>query len=147
MSQCLYCGQKCKAHLFILDLYLSLTSCAPTMQLHHLALSRRGWSMRSTVRGGPWFWPCAGPTHTHTCYRRSPLQSLSWRWTREGFQMQWITQLTPTLCVSWAEFFLSVSPQELYGSLSNDSRMLRALKDLLPDVEKIVKLQYVSLTC
>uniref|UniRef100_A0A3Q3RUL5 Rap guanine nucleotide exchange factor 4-like n=1 Tax=Mastacembelus armatus TaxID=205130 RepID=A0A3Q3RUL5_9TELE len=34
--------------------------------------------------------------------------------------------------------------EELYGSLSNDSRMLRALKDLVPDLEKIVKLQYVS---
>uniref|UniRef100_A0A3B4UMR8 Rap guanine nucleotide exchange factor 4b n=1 Tax=Seriola dumerili TaxID=41447 RepID=A0A3B4UMR8_SERDU len=31
--------------------------------------------------------------------------------------------------------------EELYGSLSNDSRMLRALKDLVPDLEKIVKLQ------
>uniref|UniRef100_A0A671Z211 Rap guanine nucleotide exchange factor 4b n=1 Tax=Sparus aurata TaxID=8175 RepID=A0A671Z211_SPAAU len=30
--------------------------------------------------------------------------------------------------------------EELYGSLSNDSRMLRALKDLVPDVEKVVKL-------
>ncbi|KAL7386963.1 hypothetical protein ABVT39_016235 [Epinephelus coioides] len=30
--------------------------------------------------------------------------------------------------------------EELYGSLSNDSRMLRALKDLVPDLEKIVKL-------
>uniref|UniRef100_A0AAQ5ZNQ7 Rap guanine nucleotide exchange factor 4 n=1 Tax=Amphiprion ocellaris TaxID=80972 RepID=A0AAQ5ZNQ7_AMPOC len=29
--------------------------------------------------------------------------------------------------------------EELYGSLSNDSRMLRALKDLVPDLEKIVK--------
>uniref|UniRef100_A0A3Q1GNU4 Rap guanine nucleotide exchange factor 4 n=1 Tax=Acanthochromis polyacanthus TaxID=80966 RepID=A0A3Q1GNU4_9TELE len=35
--------------------------------------------------------------------------------------------------------------EELYGSLSNDSRMLRALKDLVPDLEKIVKLQYVFL--
>uniref|UniRef100_A0A665VWV2 Zgc:171558 n=1 Tax=Echeneis naucrates TaxID=173247 RepID=A0A665VWV2_ECHNA len=34
--------------------------------------------------------------------------------------------------------------EELYGSLSNDSRMLRALKDLVPDLEKIVKLQYDS---
>uniref|UniRef100_A0A672ISN3 Zgc:171558 n=1 Tax=Salarias fasciatus TaxID=181472 RepID=A0A672ISN3_SALFA len=33
--------------------------------------------------------------------------------------------------------------EELYGSLSNDSRMLRALKDLVPDLEKVVKLQYV----
>uniref|UniRef100_A0A7N6AUV2 Rap guanine nucleotide exchange factor (GEF) 4 n=1 Tax=Anabas testudineus TaxID=64144 RepID=A0A7N6AUV2_ANATE len=31
--------------------------------------------------------------------------------------------------------------EELYGSLSNDSRMLRALKDLAPDLEKIVKSQ------
>uniref|UniRef100_A0A3B4ZPH5 Rap guanine nucleotide exchange factor 4-like n=1 Tax=Stegastes partitus TaxID=144197 RepID=A0A3B4ZPH5_9TELE len=30
--------------------------------------------------------------------------------------------------------------EELYGSLSNDSRMLRALKDLVPDLEKVVKL-------
>ncbi|XP_035527383.1 rap guanine nucleotide exchange factor 4-like [Morone saxatilis] len=29
--------------------------------------------------------------------------------------------------------------EELYGSLSNDSRMLRALKDLVPDLEKVVK--------
>ncbi|KAL3988338.1 G-protein coupled receptor [Sarotherodon galilaeus] len=35
-----------------------------------------------------------------------------------------------------AIFFL----EELYGSLSNDSRMLRALKDLVPDLEKVVKL-------
>uniref|UniRef100_A0A669CS43 Rap guanine nucleotide exchange factor 4b n=1 Tax=Oreochromis niloticus TaxID=8128 RepID=A0A669CS43_ORENI len=38
-----------------------------------------------------------------------------------------------------AIFFL----EELYGSLSNDSRMLRALKDLVPDLEKVVKLQYI----
>ncbi|XP_041804434.1 rap guanine nucleotide exchange factor 4-like [Chelmon rostratus] len=30
--------------------------------------------------------------------------------------------------------------EELYGSLSNDSRTLRALKDLVPDLEKVVKL-------
>ncbi|KAM8839645.1 rap guanine nucleotide exchange factor 4-like isoform 2-T2 [Synchiropus picturatus] len=30
--------------------------------------------------------------------------------------------------------------EELYGSVSNDSRMLRALKDLVPDLEKVVKL-------
>uniref|UniRef100_A0A3Q0SXC3 Rap guanine nucleotide exchange factor 4b n=1 Tax=Amphilophus citrinellus TaxID=61819 RepID=A0A3Q0SXC3_AMPCI len=35
--------------------------------------------------------------------------------------------------------------EELYGSLSNDSRMLRALKDLVPDLEKVVKLQYKTL--
>uniref|UniRef100_A0A7N6B7S5 Rap guanine nucleotide exchange factor (GEF) 4 n=1 Tax=Anabas testudineus TaxID=64144 RepID=A0A7N6B7S5_ANATE len=35
--------------------------------------------------------------------------------------------------------------EELYGSLSNDSRMLRALKDLAPDLEKIVKSQYKTL--
>ncbi|XP_051252408.1 rap guanine nucleotide exchange factor 4-like isoform X1 [Dicentrarchus labrax] len=29
--------------------------------------------------------------------------------------------------------------EELYGSLSNDSRMMRALKDLVPDLEKVVK--------
>uniref|UniRef100_A0A7N8YLK4 Rap guanine nucleotide exchange factor 4-like n=1 Tax=Mastacembelus armatus TaxID=205130 RepID=A0A7N8YLK4_9TELE len=29
--------------------------------------------------------------------------------------------------------------EELYGSLSNDSRMLRALKDLVPDLEKILR--------
>ncbi|KAM7379160.1 hypothetical protein PAMP_004730 [Pampus punctatissimus] len=34
--------------------------------------------------------------------------------------------------------------EELYGSLSNDSRMLRALKDLVLDLEKVIKLQYVS---
>uniref|UniRef100_A0A3Q3E937 Rap guanine nucleotide exchange factor 4b n=1 Tax=Labrus bergylta TaxID=56723 RepID=A0A3Q3E937_9LABR len=31
--------------------------------------------------------------------------------------------------------------EELYGSVSNDSRILRALKDLVPDLEKVVKLQ------
>ncbi|XP_072220265.1 rap guanine nucleotide exchange factor 4-like isoform X1 [Leuresthes tenuis] len=30
--------------------------------------------------------------------------------------------------------------EELYGSVSNDSRMLRGLKDLVPDLEKVVKL-------
>ncbi|XP_074544800.1 rap guanine nucleotide exchange factor 4-like [Halichoeres trimaculatus] len=30
--------------------------------------------------------------------------------------------------------------EELYGSVSNDSRILRALKDLVPDLEKVVKL-------
>uniref|UniRef100_A0AAX7UX91 Rap guanine nucleotide exchange factor (GEF) 4 n=1 Tax=Astatotilapia calliptera TaxID=8154 RepID=A0AAX7UX91_ASTCA len=39
-----------------------------------------------------------------------------------------------------AIFFL----EELYGSLSNDSRMLRALKDLVPDLEKVVKLHYLD---
>uniref|UniRef100_A0A8C8ELV1 Rap guanine nucleotide exchange factor 4 n=1 Tax=Oncorhynchus tshawytscha TaxID=74940 RepID=A0A8C8ELV1_ONCTS len=32
--------------------------------------------------------------------------------------------------------------EELYGSVSNDSRILRALKDFVPDLEKVVKLQY-----
>uniref|UniRef100_A0A8C7NWQ0 Rap guanine nucleotide exchange factor 4 n=1 Tax=Oncorhynchus mykiss TaxID=8022 RepID=A0A8C7NWQ0_ONCMY len=36
--------------------------------------------------------------------------------------------------------------EELYGSVSNDSRILRALKDFVPDLEKVVKLQYVKLT-
>ncbi|MED6235471.1 hypothetical protein ATANTOWER_027100 [Ataeniobius toweri] len=30
--------------------------------------------------------------------------------------------------------------EELYGSVSNDSRTLRGLKDLVPDLEKVVKL-------
>uniref|UniRef100_M4AXN8 Rap guanine nucleotide exchange factor 4b n=1 Tax=Xiphophorus maculatus TaxID=8083 RepID=M4AXN8_XIPMA len=34
--------------------------------------------------------------------------------------------------------------EELYGSVSNDSRTLRGLKDLVPDLEKVVKLQYAS---
>uniref|UniRef100_A0A8C6Q7V1 Rap guanine nucleotide exchange factor 4 n=1 Tax=Nothobranchius furzeri TaxID=105023 RepID=A0A8C6Q7V1_NOTFU len=36
--------------------------------------------------------------------------------------------------------------EELYGSASNDSRTLRGMKDLIPDLEKVVKLQYVSLS-
>uniref|UniRef100_A0A8C7KZW2 Rap guanine nucleotide exchange factor 4 n=1 Tax=Oncorhynchus kisutch TaxID=8019 RepID=A0A8C7KZW2_ONCKI len=36
--------------------------------------------------------------------------------------------------------------EELYGSVSNDSRILRALKDFVPDLEKVVKLQYKVLT-
>uniref|UniRef100_A0A674D3H7 Rap guanine nucleotide exchange factor 4b n=1 Tax=Salmo trutta TaxID=8032 RepID=A0A674D3H7_SALTR len=32
--------------------------------------------------------------------------------------------------------------EELYGSVSSDSRILRALKDFVPDLEKVVKLQY-----
>lgn len=36
------------------------------------------------------------------------------------------------------------SLKELYGSVSNDSRTLRGLKDLVPDLEKVVKLQYAS---
>lgn len=39
------------------------------------------------------------------------------------------------------DLLLFFCPQELYSSLSNDSRMLRALKDLAPDLEKVVKLQ------
>uniref|UniRef100_A0A8D3C1U0 Rap guanine nucleotide exchange factor 4-like n=1 Tax=Scophthalmus maximus TaxID=52904 RepID=A0A8D3C1U0_SCOMX len=35
--------------------------------------------------------------------------------------------------------------EELYGSITNDSRMLRALKDLVPDVEKIATFQLKSL--
>lgn len=68
-------------------LYLSLTLCAPTMRHLRLALNRRGWSMHSTVRGGPSFWPCAGLTHTHTCYRRSLLPSHSLRWPKANFEM------------------------------------------------------------
>lgn len=92
-------------------LYLSLTLCAPTMRHLRLALNRRGWSMHSTVRGGPSFWPCAGLTHTHTCYRRSLLPSHSLRWPKANFQMiindsKWIPWLyafglsaVPTLCL------------------------------------------------
>uniref|UniRef100_A0A8C5GIQ4 Rap guanine nucleotide exchange factor 4-like n=1 Tax=Gouania willdenowi TaxID=441366 RepID=A0A8C5GIQ4_GOUWI len=35
--------------------------------------------------------------------------------------------------------------EELYTSVSNDCRILRALKDLLPDLEAVVKLQYKTL--
>ncbi|KAJ0059341.1 hypothetical protein NL108_015907, partial [Boleophthalmus pectinirostris] len=35
--------------------------------------------------------------------------------------------------------------EELYGSVSNDSRVLRALKDLAADLEKVVKIQYKTL--
>uniref|UniRef100_A0A8C6Q5B3 Rap guanine nucleotide exchange factor 4 n=1 Tax=Nothobranchius furzeri TaxID=105023 RepID=A0A8C6Q5B3_NOTFU len=35
--------------------------------------------------------------------------------------------------------------EELYGSASNDSRTLRGMKDLIPDLEKVVKLQYKTL--
>uniref|UniRef100_A0A3P8W0F8 Rap guanine nucleotide exchange factor 4b n=1 Tax=Cynoglossus semilaevis TaxID=244447 RepID=A0A3P8W0F8_CYNSE len=34
--------------------------------------------------------------------------------------------------------------EELYGSLSNDSRVLRALKDFVPDLEKIVQLHSMT---
>ncbi len=69
----------CVRSLRFTSLQLSLTSFAPTMRHPPLALSRRSWSMRSTVRGGPSFWPCAGLTRTHTCYRRSLLLSHSLR--------------------------------------------------------------------
>ncbi|XP_071778197.1 rap guanine nucleotide exchange factor 4-like isoform X1 [Centroberyx gerrardi] len=54
-----------------------------------------------------------------------------------------------TLALRWANthtFLLQEEPaalsflEELYGSVSNDSRMLRALKDFVPDLEKVVKL-------
>uniref|UniRef100_A0A8D0D8Z5 Rap guanine nucleotide exchange factor 4 n=1 Tax=Sander lucioperca TaxID=283035 RepID=A0A8D0D8Z5_SANLU len=57
------------------------------------------------------------------------------------------------LALRWAKthtYLLQEEPsaisflEELYGSLSNDSRVLRALKDFVPDLEKVVKLQYVS---
>lgn len=105
----------------------------------HLALSRRGWSMRSIARGGPSFWRCDGLTRTHTCCRRNLLQSLSWRQVFKCWKSHWYWSYPQSECVP-----PSLSLQELYGSLSNDSRMLRALKDLAPDLEKIVKSQYVS---
>lgn len=80
------------------SLYVSLTLCAPTMRHLRLDLSRRGWSTPSTVRGGPSFWPCAGPTHTHTCCRRSLLQSLSSRWPKPSFQIS-VNYIIYTDCV------------------------------------------------
>ncbi|XP_077470831.1 rap guanine nucleotide exchange factor 4-like isoform X2 [Stigmatopora argus] len=53
------------------------------------------------------------------------------------------------LALRWANshtFLLQEEPaaisflEELFGSVSNDSRVLRALKDLLPDLENVVKL-------
>ncbi|XP_078119802.1 rap guanine nucleotide exchange factor 4-like isoform X3 [Sander vitreus] len=53
------------------------------------------------------------------------------------------------LALRWAKthtYLLQEEPsaisflEELYGSLSNDSRVLRALKDFVPDLEKVVKL-------
>ncbi|XP_032386921.1 rap guanine nucleotide exchange factor 4 isoform X1 [Etheostoma spectabile] len=53
------------------------------------------------------------------------------------------------LALRWAKthtYLLQEDPavisflEELYGSLSNDSRVLRALKDFVPDLEKVVKL-------
>lgn len=38
--------------------------------------------MHSTARGGPSFWPSAGPPHRRTCYRKSPPPSPSSRWDR-----------------------------------------------------------------
>lgn len=58
---------------------LSLTRYLPTMWHLHLALNRRGWSMRSLVSGGLSFLRCDGQTHTHICCRRNLLRSLSWR--------------------------------------------------------------------
>lgn len=80
-----YCNYIFKQRKIYAFLYLSLTTYSPTMRYLRPALNRRGWSMRSTVRGGPSFWPCAGPTHTRTCYRRSPLQSRSSRWPISSF--------------------------------------------------------------
>uniref|UniRef100_A0A6Q2XSU6 Rap guanine nucleotide exchange factor 4 n=1 Tax=Esox lucius TaxID=8010 RepID=A0A6Q2XSU6_ESOLU len=54
------------------------------------------------------------------------------------------------LAMRWAAvhtYYLQEEPaaltflEELYGSVSNDSRILRALKDFVPDLEKVVKLQ------
>ncbi|XP_012988321.1 rap guanine nucleotide exchange factor 4 isoform X2 [Esox lucius] len=53
------------------------------------------------------------------------------------------------LAMRWAAvhtYYLQEEPaaltflEELYGSVSNDSRILRALKDFVPDLEKVVKL-------
>ncbi|XP_034742864.1 rap guanine nucleotide exchange factor 4-like isoform X2 [Etheostoma cragini] len=53
------------------------------------------------------------------------------------------------LALRWAKthtYLLQEDPavilflEELYGSVSNDSRVLRALKDFVPDLEKVVKL-------
>ncbi|KAJ0011728.1 hypothetical protein NQD34_012703 [Periophthalmus magnuspinnatus] len=58
------------------------------------------------------------------------------------------------LTLRWANvhsFLLQEEPaaisflEELYGSVSNDSRVLRALKDLAADLEKVVKIQYKTL--
>lgn len=80
-----YCNYIFKQRKIYAFLYLSLTTYSPTMRYLRPALNKRGWSTRSTVRGGPSFWPCAGPTHIRTCYRRSPLQSRSSRWPISSF--------------------------------------------------------------
>uniref|UniRef100_A0A8C4NNV1 Rap guanine nucleotide exchange factor 4 n=1 Tax=Dicentrarchus labrax TaxID=13489 RepID=A0A8C4NNV1_DICLA len=72
--------------------------------------------------------------YTVNSKRRVLILSLRWANTHT-----YMLQEEPSECGS-----SSLSLQELYGSLSNDSRMMRALKDLVPDLEKVVKFQYVS---
>ncbi|XP_061653102.1 rap guanine nucleotide exchange factor 4-like isoform X1 [Phyllopteryx taeniolatus] len=64
--------------------------------------------------------------HALNCKRRALILALRWANTHTFLLLE-----EPA-----AILFL----EELFGSVSNDSRMLRALKDLLPDLDKVVKL-------
>nr|XP_049603653.1 rap guanine nucleotide exchange factor 4 isoform X1 [Syngnathus scovelli]XP_049603654.1 rap guanine nucleotide exchange factor 4 isoform X1 [Syngnathus scovelli] len=64
--------------------------------------------------------------HTLNCKRRALILALRWANTHT-----YLLQEEPA-AISFLE--------ELLSSVSNDSRMLRALKDLVPDLEKVVKL-------
>ncbi|XP_077579890.1 rap guanine nucleotide exchange factor 4-like [Stigmatopora nigra] len=64
--------------------------------------------------------------HALNCKRRALILALRWANTHT-----FLLQEEPA-AISFLE--------ELFGSVSNDSRVLRALKDLLPDLENVVKL-------
>ncbi|KAF7661511.1 hypothetical protein LDENG_00258910, partial [Lucifuga dentata] len=102
----------------------------PTSWHLHLALNRRGWSMRSTLKGYL-VAPPPGSEQERLEYavntkRRALTMILRWANTHA-----YLLQEEPA-AISFLE--------ELYGNVSNDSRILRALKDLVPDLEKVVKL-------
>ncbi|XP_061550670.1 rap guanine nucleotide exchange factor 4-like isoform X1 [Phycodurus eques] len=64
--------------------------------------------------------------HALNCKRRALILALRWANTHTFLLLEEPASI----------LFL----EELFGSVSNDSRMLRALKDLLPDLDKVVKL-------
>ncbi|CAG01995.1 unnamed protein product, partial [Tetraodon nigroviridis] len=80
-----------------------------------------------------------------------PIISFEFRLSEEKFEFALnCKRRALTLTLRWANthsYLLQEEPasisflEELYGSLSNDSRMSRALKDFLTELEKIVKLQ------
>lgn len=114
-----------------------LSARAPIMLRRPRAVNRSAWITLSITSAGWFVWCCSGPPSTQTISRRRTAPTTSSR--SAASLLSGLDRRLSSPAVRKCVFDCHCLLQEFYETVCEDSRLIPALKDQLPELEKIIK--------